>query len=158
MATPEQDAFIYEMMHKKPGEVWQELWDLRLALQGVGTAEVVDDGIIWKYPDWTDHELNSNMPLFGSKDEEDNEPVAELTPHEARVFLNIPHKPIEYPDGDWLPLPVEMYDQAMEYMKTDRGIVYIRAIDPGLTVARSGFPDPTVKRGGPTFINPHYND
>lgn len=32
MATPEQEAFIQEMMKKKPREVWQELWEARQKL------------------------------------------------------------------------------------------------------------------------------
>lgn len=39
MATPEQEAFIQEMKQKKPREVWEELWEARQKLKGVGTPD-----------------------------------------------------------------------------------------------------------------------
>lgn len=41
MASPEQEAFITEMLSKKPGEIWLELWEARqiLGLKGVGDVE-----------------------------------------------------------------------------------------------------------------------
>lgn len=140
MATPEQDAFIQEMMHKKPGEVWQELWDARQTLKGVGMPRMVLDDPV-KSPELTPYLARTNGYI---------KPLRLFPKQEPKVFT--------YPDGTWHPLPVEMYDQAMEYMKTDQGIVYIRAIEPGLTVARSGFADPVVVRGGPKFTKPHYTD
>jgi hypothetical protein len=151
VATPEQEAFIHEMMHKKPGEVWKELWEARQALKGVGTPEVLD-GVMWRLPNWAEDKLG-NIPQFGAVEEEadDNDEdtgfpwngctgvsrdgviypnmIKAVPDNSYKVFPKQEPTVFTYPEGTWHPLPVEMYDQPMEYMKVHSGLVYIRPIE-----------------------------
>lgn len=122
MATPEQEAFIYEMMHKKPGEVWKELWDARVTIRGLVTPEVDSE----------------NNEYFSGLNE-----AIDLTPAEARkqgyvssgkVFHIHETTTITYPDGDWFPLPFDDNEEAMEYMRSDSGTIYIRPVDYDLLI------------------------
>lgn len=85
--TPEQEAFVDEMMHKKPREVWQELWDARKKL--------------------AEHAATPDLYRYRSMD----------------------YKTV-YPEGEWLPLPVEGSDVPHEYM-VHEGTTYIRAVEEG---------------------------